>query len=580
MSNIEVIDEIVPKNNGAFAILRDAFLRGGFRAVDLLLDRDAIPSGRRASNMPVYVAEDDVTYRMPAGDLDDNLRWVVASGSGVGIDLGTILMGLPTDGDYSDGAVTISPTDTGADAIDAINEFLAAISPTQPGDLAGLALVLAGTVLFSARLPSGLAAAWGTYTPGDLVSNLIVDNTYTLSTPNPTTRFSDDQTANPEGQVTNVLDGVDGNTRLISAGVGIDGAMEITAVDVFNTIWRKVNARIAFTQLTEGEALHAIRHNPASGSPDQTADFAVLYDDQNSAPAFGVVPSHVVSVEVLRPLSGINYYAEGTTFTVDFEAAIGIFQKAYHPTEVAQLSVPGASNVSVNPAVPPAVNDAFTASAGITLIAGAVAVLGPNVSVTLRKPDGANTVATDALARGINTYSAGASTSVFDLFVDELQRLQLGSAVAWVSSAVLVDGNAQARNGLLVHGADGDYGAFVADGVFERIMAVGVASGGTVRLNGITAATIGGFGTGTFNVLLQLETDGVWFDLGTDFGVNNGDGTGSSPANSKGARISSSGGDLVFSFGLFSTGTNGNEYRIQITFRGANGLALNSVEAL
>ncbi len=63
MTGITLIAEIVPKNNGAFAMVDDAYFRGGFRVVADNTARDAITTDRLKIGMLVYVVSGDNTYR-------------------------------------------------------------------------------------------------------------------------------------------------------------------------------------------------------------------------------------------------------------------------------------------------------------------------------------------------------------------------------------------------------------------------------------------------------------------------------------------------------------------------------------
>jgi hypothetical protein len=575
--NTTVSAPIVPKGvdtgGGFHATHRAGYGDGGLKVVANLAARDAIRPERRTEAQVVKVLGDGSGdyYFLPAGGT--NLDWALEPllGGGGG---GTI--GVPTLGSYDPfGVLQLTPATTIADFAQDTDTFLTATAPDQPGNLDGQALIVTGTVEFSAKLPTGLGPAFGAYTPGATISNLVLDGVYALATPNMSTRFFGGLDAGPGGDVTHVLDGIDGDVRDLDAGVGITGMLEVTDVSVYNAIYRKANARINAVQ-GEGEQTHAIRSDDAG----ITLTRALVRDDVNTAPAFSVGVAEVVSTELLRPLSGIDYFREGTIIDVSYTAASGIFEKAYHPTAVSTVTIPGAPVTDVNPSGTPAVLDPFAPTPQLTLVAGAVAVLTASVDVTIRKPNGSSAMSSNPLARGINTYSTGGSTATLDIFVDELERLQLGTATPFVSGGALSNGNAQVQNGQLVHGADGDYAGHVADAVYERMISKVSASNGIIRTLGTTAAQISVFGAGQLNILLQLETDGVWFDLGLDFGLNNGDGTGSSPANSRGAKISSSGADLSFSFGLLSTGANNNEYRLRIVFVGANGLAMTSVQGL
>lgn len=72
---VEVISIIVPKNNGTFAVAEDVNLLGGWRVVDDLTARDAIPSGRRKEGMAVYVRATGAVYKLTGGITND--KWTV-----------------------------------------------------------------------------------------------------------------------------------------------------------------------------------------------------------------------------------------------------------------------------------------------------------------------------------------------------------------------------------------------------------------------------------------------------------------------------------------------------------------------
>lgn len=65
MSGIELIDKIVPKNNGAFPVFEDTDGKGGFRVVPNLAARDAIFALDLKFGMVVYVADaNKIFYRL------------------------------------------------------------------------------------------------------------------------------------------------------------------------------------------------------------------------------------------------------------------------------------------------------------------------------------------------------------------------------------------------------------------------------------------------------------------------------------------------------------------------------------
>ena len=312
------------------------------------------------------------------------------------VSAGSTELGVPSDGTYEEGLLPLTPNTTVADAIDAINEVLFAAVAPNAGLLDSTALVPSVTT-YSAKLPSGLSAEWEPYVPGDTVTGLVVTATVSLATADPATRFNGGLFDNlpPGNRVYHVLDGSDADSRLVQDGVGSTGDVEITVDALYNTIWRRLNAQVNQT-LTEGQSRHRIRADDAG----QTDELRLYYDDVNDAPSFAVAPSVGVSVEVLRYLDGVAYYAEGTVLTVSYTAAVGIFRKHYHPSAVSDIAIPSAATVTKNPGSVPSFSASFGVTAEpLTLLSSGVAALTPQCSVTIRKAVGSLTSQV-ALARG------------------------------------------------------------------------------------------------------------------------------------------------------------------------------------
>jgi hypothetical protein len=61
---IPLIAELVPKNEGKFALLDDKNLRGSYRVCATLADRDAIPVDNLKFGMQVFVQEDGKKYTL------------------------------------------------------------------------------------------------------------------------------------------------------------------------------------------------------------------------------------------------------------------------------------------------------------------------------------------------------------------------------------------------------------------------------------------------------------------------------------------------------------------------------------
>lgn len=81
---IELISDIVPKNNGAFPTHSAIYGKGGWQQRATIAARNLIPALNRVEGMHVYVIDIDTTYRLGPGLLDAD--WVaVTSGGGGGV---------------------------------------------------------------------------------------------------------------------------------------------------------------------------------------------------------------------------------------------------------------------------------------------------------------------------------------------------------------------------------------------------------------------------------------------------------------------------------------------------------------
>lgn len=475
--------------------------------------------------------------------------------------------------------------------ISILDEVLGAIAPVKASNLTGQALTLSATTLFSAKVPAGLTAAW-VPVAGSTITNYIVDGTYVLTSPSPATSFNANQFSNPSsyGTVSHVRNGVSFVSRNLNLGVGTanasdaDGtsALNVTSVALYNSIWTKANANISYTQnaADEGTITHAMSSTVAGTTNVTTLNF----DPINTAPSFSV-PAFADQVSaVVKYLSGVEHYGNGSVISVEFEAASGIFNRCYHPTAVATVVGNAFTSFNLNPVATPNYLDPFTvAPTNATLsVAFSSGALPGQLTVILQKPSGltspssSNYPVITGSAR-VNTFGI-TSTNTFENFLDENRRLIAGTSTPFVSNVMLANGEAQVRNGSLVHGFTDSQDVVlqsyaispklaVSDQRYDRRFVVGVQSGGSMTFAGFVPTSIAPHGTGNINIYLQLETLGGYYDLGRPFGSNNGTGDGSSLANSKGGQVSISGSTLNYTFGLFSTASNSNQYRMIIVFK-------------
>lgn len=464
--------------------------------------------------------------------------------------------------------------------ISILDSILGAIVPAKPANLTGTNLTVSNTTLFNARISASLPANWSTLTPGQLISNYVIDNTYDLTSPSPSTEFNAGIFSQPSsyGTVSHVRNGSSFVSRNMSLGTGINSntdangvsSLNVTSIVAYNSLWAKANATISYTQNSEGTVTHAMSSTVAGS----TNTLAINYDNSNPNPSFTSLPVVTTFTPVTKFLSGIQYYDIGTKFQLSFTAASGIFDRCYHPSAVALVTGNGFSNVSLNPGSVPNYTDNFVITNNLITLNQSNVSTGANngsMTITLQKPAGNNLAnvqqypLADVISGRVNTYGI-VSTATFEAFLDESNRVFLSTNTAFDSTISLPNGEAQVRNGSLTYG-NVDYPSKTGDQRYDRKFTVGVQNGGSMTFVGINGSNVSAYNTGNINIFLQLETVGGYYDLGKPFGSNNGTGDGSSIANSKGGQVSVSGTTLNYTFGTFSTASNSNQFRMIIVFR-------------
>ena len=197
------------------------------------------------------------------------------------------------------------------------------------------------------------------------------------------------------------------------------------------------------------------------------------------------------------------------------------------------------------------------------------------LTATIYKAHGTTAASNATIGRAINTYST-VSTDTYEGFQDEARRLVIGSGIAFTSTIDMANGNLQVRSGSLTYPIAADYDTewggthtFTGDQEYQRYFYKTSASTGTLTFAGFTASNIAAYGTGSVNVLLYLEGDNKYFDLGVLQGSNANDG--SSRAAAISAKTSASSGALAWSLGVYTTGVSGagnsGRYRAIVIYR-------------
>ena len=520
-----------------------------------------------------------------------------ASASGItwtaATSIGSSTIGTPTDGLYSDGFFTTWTSGTTvANAVDDINELLALIAPARPNYLTGTTLT-AGTVptYYTVRISAGLGTEWyqAGYGTGSSITRYYLSGSHTLNTPSTTTTFSAGSlTTSTYGTI--FFKTINKNFPL-GAGYGTidltstyavnttNNNLKLTALGTYNSIWTKANAQIlTYTQPNAGYEGLLIAHTENNQFTNTYEVWKDPWSASNPNPIFSQSATAATYSQSVKWLSGIEYYTTGTGFSVYFKGAAGIYSSCYNTTQVYGISATGlvtATGTATNPLYSDELDKSDTNHVRVTLNSSSASSFNKYLTVTIYKAHNTTATSNATIAKAINTYTT-VSTTTYEGFQDEAQRLVIGTGIAFTSTLDLANGNLQARSGTLTYPNATDYDTqyggtrtYTGDQEFQRYFYKTSASTGALTFTGFTASNIAAYGTGSVNVLLQLEGDNKYFDLGVLQGSNSNDG--SSRAAAISAKTSASSGALNWSLGVYTTGVSGagnsGRYRAIIIFR-------------
>ena len=444
---------------------------------------------------------------------------------------------------------------------------------------------------YTVRISAGLGTEWyqAGYGTGSSITRYYLSGAHTLSTANTSTTFS-------AGSLTTSTYGTIyfnryNSTTPAGGGVGTidlttnyainftNNNLKLTALGVYNSIWTKANAQIsAYTQPNQGYEGVYIAHTENSQFTSTYEMWKDPWSASNPNPTFSQSATAATYSQTLRYLSGIGYYTTGTGFSVYFKGAAGIYSSCYNTTQVYAISATGLVT-STGTASSPLYTDELDKSGSnhvrVSLNSSSASSFNKYLTATIYKAHGTTAASNATIGRAINTYST-VSTDTYEGFQDEARRLVIGSGIAFTSTIDMANGNLQVRSGSLTYPIAADYDTewggshtFTGDQEYQRYFYKTSASTGTLTFTGFTASNIAAYGTGSVNVLLYLEGDNKYFDLGVLQGSNSNDG--SSRAAAISAKTSASSGALNWSLGVYTTGVSGagnsGRYRAIIIFR-------------
>ena len=518
-------------------------------------------------------------------------------GTGSGGGTGSSTIGTPTDSTYTDGFFsTWTNNTTIANAFDDVNELLALLAPARPNYLTGTSLVASSVpTYYTVRISAGLGTEWyqAGYGTGSLItSKYYLSGAHTLNTANTSTTFSAGSLTtstygtiyfNRYNYLTPTGSGGGVGTIDLTANYAVgytNNNLKLTALGTYNSIWTKANAQIlTYTQPYPGYEGVYISHTENSQLTNTYEMWKDPWSASNGSPIFSQSATASTYSQSDKWLSGISYYASGTGFSVYFKGAAGIYSCAYNVTQVYAISATGLNTATGLPASPPLYTDELDKSGSnhvrVSLSVANQSSFNKYLTVTIYKAHGTTAASNATIAKAINTYGT-VSTDTYEGFQDEARRLVIGSGIAFTSTLEMASGNAQVRSGTLQYPLASDYDTqwggthtFSGDQEYQRYFYKTSASTGTLTFGGFTASNIAPYGTGSLNVLLYLDGDALWFDLGVLQGSNSNNGSTRSAAIS--AKTSASGGALGWSIGVKTTGVSGAgnsaRYRAVVIFR-------------
>jgi hypothetical protein len=501
------------------------------------------------------------------------LTWKVAASAG------TTVIGTPSDGVYTDGFFTDWTTNTTiANAFDDVSELLALIAPAKPGSITSTSLTTTSVpTYYTVAISAGLGTEWyqAGFGTGSTITRYYLSGAHTLTTANTSTAFY-------AGTLVTSTYGTLGFGRynyLTPSGAGygtIDMTVNYTVgstnnnlrlsdLAVYNNIWTKANAQIsAYTQTYAGYEGVYITHSTNSQVTNTYTMWKDPWSATNGSPTFSKAATASTTSQTLKYLSGISYYTTGTGFSVDFKGAAGIYSSCYNVTQVFRITATGLNTINgtvSSPLFSDELDKTGVNAVSATLNSASASSFTKSITATIYKAHGTTAASAAAIAKYINTYTT-VSTDTFEGFQDEARRLVIDTGIGFTSNIDMANGNLQVRSGTLQFPTaaeyDAEYGGshtFSGNQEYQRYFYKTSASTGTLTFGGFTASNIAPYGTGSVNVLLYLEGDAKYFDLGTLQGSNANDGSTRSAAIS--AKTSASSGALNWSLGVFTTGVAG-----------------------
>ncbi len=391
----------------------------------------------------------------------------------------SINIGQPADANaYGNGFFdTFTSATSLAQSMDEISKAFLDLAPAKALTLGGTNLVLSNATDETGKLAYNMTGFgyYNGFSGGSSIS-FTNDPTYNLSTATTGTRFRAGKFA--DFSPSNVLEGgvsssisfrgaaASIETHALSAGTNPtpSGKIELTSLSQYETFWMKANARIVQSIAADatGSYKYQLLADNGAGSTNFTdlafvgANGSTFNPTPTVSPASiaGNASGQITSGSVTyRYMSGVEYL-KTATFNIPMTAE-NMFLPVYQENNVKYNSTTFFSSDPVEGttgADQPNFNDSLSNTTVVGLKPNVISgITAPTCTVSVFKP--AHTTVTSPSVTLSNTpvqsFSADQSGNN-ETFRDETQRLEQDYSTAWSPSAVLTNGNAQTRNGIIL----------------------------------------------------------------------------------------------------------------------------------
>ena len=522
----------------------------------------------------------------------------------------TMSLGLPGDGSFAGGTLSWTADTKVTTALDDVNEILSELAPSEGPAMQGT--LTDNVTNYTGRVVSRDDTTKGSYSPKDLVSNLVIIGDFDLDAGSIDITFNKAD----EGTLNCYINGTQSGSlnlgNIFDEGER-DGSQSwtpstnkfitVNAIGKYNNFqkWQQGSGQVTTIDVSEN-LLHGynwiyISHEGIT-APASTSNYVCWYDNraEGNASIDGKIRFATGSTfNDSKKLSGIHYFDTGDTFRL-WASGLNCFTSLYrNGAQMRYANFNGISNANIDWEDANVIGISDPPVSGETIIASGIIL---TISNTARsKSDTIDVWACDILSTSrdktsatvnymIDTYGT-TSTVTDEYFDDENYRLPSGAydsvpgsiTGVWDSTVELGNCSAQVHLGILDYPDTNystyypavnqsiDYSSFSGPQLYFRVFFDDGTphTNGQLQLGGLSDSDVDPVGTGDVNVEIKLPGLTGWLDLGTDY-----DSGSFSGSDGDGCQTAQSGDDWSWTSGTNSTADSGYMIVVKVTIRNSS----------